>query len=338
MTGEAEATKWISPETERILSQRARDKANVTRWDLDVAVFLFGVLAVVIILLFQGIGVGIVVPVSVFGLASVWLVGWRRGRQAYQRFYDEELTKHPDEWKDYYRILGISPSAESEAIIAAYERLSHVYDEALSDEAKSIPLYSLMRKEVNKAYQGRSEPVRRTAYDRVFWLRYNVHTTRINESDKQEILALMKSIAHDVQRALEGKSWISWRIPGWGKVTRQVVLAVVIALLFILLGGTSFAFAKPEHALATPFKGIAITLTKASAGAVHLIEYVRGIAAMQERSIVATAVQSMRVDTDLKRITPVVMSTNDMACFPSREDSLFPGYLETRFSQVQIHS
>lgn len=333
MTEEAEVTKWISPETGRILSQRARDRANDARWDLDVAVFLFGVLAIVIILQFQGTGVGIVAPVSVFGLASVWLVGWRRGRQAYQRFYDEELTKHPDEWKDYYKILGISPSAQSKAIVAAYERLSHIYDEALSDEARSIPAYSLMRKETNEAHQVLSNPVTRTAYDRVFWLRYNVESAEIPESDKQEIIAFAQSIAHNMQHVSEGKRWVSWRIPGWSKITGQVVLAVAIALLLILSGGTSLAFAKPEHVLATPFKGIAITLTKASAGAIDLIEDVRGIVALYERSIVSTALQSMRVDAGLKQITPLVVSTNDMACFPSQEHPLFPDYLETRFSQ-----
>ncbi|GAH25647.1 unnamed protein product, partial [marine sediment metagenome] len=29
----------------------------------------------------------------------VWLVGWRRGRQLYQRFYDEELSKLGQEVK-----------------------------------------------------------------------------------------------------------------------------------------------------------------------------------------------------------------------------------------------
>ena len=48
---------------------------------------------IVIILLFQGVEVEIVSPVAVFGLAMVWLVGWRQGRQLYQRFYDEELFK-----------------------------------------------------------------------------------------------------------------------------------------------------------------------------------------------------------------------------------------------------
>lgn len=35
----------------------------------------------------------IVASIAVFGLAMVWLVGWRRGRQLYQRFYEEELLK-----------------------------------------------------------------------------------------------------------------------------------------------------------------------------------------------------------------------------------------------------
>ncbi len=96
---EAEATKEISPEVERTASQRARDRAAAARWDLDIAVFLFAVLIIVIILLFQEIGIEIVAPVAIFGLAMVWLVGWRRGRQLYQRFYDEELLKLKQELK-----------------------------------------------------------------------------------------------------------------------------------------------------------------------------------------------------------------------------------------------
>ncbi|MBA7670411.1 hypothetical protein ES703_78557 [subsurface metagenome] len=33
------------------------------------------------------------ITITSWGLAMVWLVGWRRGRQLYQRFYDEELSK-----------------------------------------------------------------------------------------------------------------------------------------------------------------------------------------------------------------------------------------------------
>ena len=100
MTDEAEVTKPVSPEMERTAMQRAKDKASAARWDLDIAVFLFAVLIIVVILLFQDIGIEIVAPIAIFGLAMVWLVGWRRGRQLYQRFYDEELARMEQESKE----------------------------------------------------------------------------------------------------------------------------------------------------------------------------------------------------------------------------------------------
>ena len=90
---EAKVTQPASPEMKRTAAQRARDRANAARWDLDIAVFLFAILIIVTILLFQDIGVEVVSPVALFGLAMVWVVGWRRGKQLYQRFYDEELAK-----------------------------------------------------------------------------------------------------------------------------------------------------------------------------------------------------------------------------------------------------
>ncbi len=99
MMDEAEATKQVSPETEKLAAQRARDRAREARWDLNIAIFLFAVLIIVIILLFQEIGIEVVAPIAIFGLAMVWLVGWRRGRQLYQRFYDEELADLEQELK-----------------------------------------------------------------------------------------------------------------------------------------------------------------------------------------------------------------------------------------------
>ncbi len=90
---EAESTRSVSPDMERTAVRRARDRAGAARWDLDIAVFLFAVLIIIIILLFQDIRIEVVAPIAIFGLAMVWLVGWRRGRQLYQRFYDEELSK-----------------------------------------------------------------------------------------------------------------------------------------------------------------------------------------------------------------------------------------------------
>ena len=102
MTDEAEAEVivGISREMERTASQRAWDRARNARWDLNIAIFLFAVLILVIILAtYTKMGIEVVAPVALFGLAMVWLVGWRRGKQLYQRFYDEELSKMEQDLK-----------------------------------------------------------------------------------------------------------------------------------------------------------------------------------------------------------------------------------------------
>ncbi len=89
---EAKDSKQLSPVIERLASQRAKDKANIAKWGLNVVILLFAILIIIIVLTSQGIGINVVAPVAIFGLAVVWLMGWRRGRQLYQRFYSEELS------------------------------------------------------------------------------------------------------------------------------------------------------------------------------------------------------------------------------------------------------
>ncbi len=93
MADKAEVPEQAGQEVEQLAAQRAGERSRAARWDLDVAVFLFAILIIIVILLFQGVGIEIVAPVAIFGLAMVWLVGWRRGRQLYQSFYNEELSK-----------------------------------------------------------------------------------------------------------------------------------------------------------------------------------------------------------------------------------------------------
>ena len=87
------SNEQLSPELEQRVAQRARGRANAARWNLNVLIFLFAIVIMVIILAtYTKVGIEIVTPVAVFGLAMAWLVGWRQGRQLYQRFYDEELS------------------------------------------------------------------------------------------------------------------------------------------------------------------------------------------------------------------------------------------------------
>ncbi len=78
-------------------AQRARERAGSARWDLNILVFLFAILIIILILLFEGVALEIVAPIAFFGLAMVWLVGWRQGKQLYERFYNEELSKYDED-------------------------------------------------------------------------------------------------------------------------------------------------------------------------------------------------------------------------------------------------
>ncbi len=89
----AETPEQVNPQVEGVAAQRARDRAKIGRWDLNIAIFLFAVLILVIILAtYTKAGIEIVALVALFGLSMVWLVGWSRERQLYQRFYEEELA------------------------------------------------------------------------------------------------------------------------------------------------------------------------------------------------------------------------------------------------------
>ena len=93
MVDEAEVTEQVIIEMEPMAIHKARIRAKGAMWDLDVAVFLFAILALIIILRLGEIEIEIVGPVATFGLAVGWLMGWRHGRQLYWSFYNEELVK-----------------------------------------------------------------------------------------------------------------------------------------------------------------------------------------------------------------------------------------------------
>jgi len=89
---EAEDTKQLNVRMESLAMQMASNRANVAKWGLNVAIFLFAILITIIILISLGIGIEIVAPLAILGLATVWVIGWRRGHQLFQHFYTEELS------------------------------------------------------------------------------------------------------------------------------------------------------------------------------------------------------------------------------------------------------
>ncbi len=105
-------------ERERLAIQRAKDRARTARWDLNIAIFIFSVLIIVIILLFQGVPLEIVAPVAIFGLGMVWLVGWRQGNQLFERYCEEELAR-----LEYERTRDVAETIEGAVRKAIRERL-----------------------------------------------------------------------------------------------------------------------------------------------------------------------------------------------------------------------
>ena len=115
---EEQASERGNKEKERLAIQRAKDRARTARWDLNIAIFLFVVLIIVIILLFQGVVLEIVAPLAAFGLGMVWLTGWRQGRQMFERFCEEELAR-----LEYERTRKIEETVEDAVRKAILRRL-----------------------------------------------------------------------------------------------------------------------------------------------------------------------------------------------------------------------
>ncbi|MFC1916441.1 response regulator transcription factor [Chloroflexota bacterium] len=88
---DAEETKQYSQEVELVAMQVARSKTNIAQWSLSIAIFLFGLLFSIIIMVSLEVDAIIVSVLAILGLIIVWYIGWNRGRQMYQRFYVEAL-------------------------------------------------------------------------------------------------------------------------------------------------------------------------------------------------------------------------------------------------------
>ncbi len=91
--GKAEVTGHVTSDLERTAALRARDSANTAKWDLNVAIFLFAVLIVVMMMSFGEAPLEAVAPVAVIGLAMAWFMGRQKGKKLYRRLYEEELSR-----------------------------------------------------------------------------------------------------------------------------------------------------------------------------------------------------------------------------------------------------
>lgn len=67
---DATAAKWVRPKARQGAIWRAKERANAARWNLEAAIFLFAVLAIVLLLSFEGSDIWVTASVAIFGLAG----------------------------------------------------------------------------------------------------------------------------------------------------------------------------------------------------------------------------------------------------------------------------
>ena len=235
-------------------------------------------------------------------------------------------------WKNYYQILQVSPAAELKDITTGYGRLAKLYRYLLSEKINESQAFLVRITDIDEAYEFLSDSDRRVAYDQVFKAKCRSGEAEAEEPTTEQIV---DSIALVAQEVSERRVSVKWRVMAWSMAAQRAIVMAIISLLLIIVGGSSLAFAKPDHILATPFRDAVTTIGEASYSSVGVLEEIRGVVAAYERNIVSMALQSMRVTEGLRVVPAVTVSTNDMAYFPSPEHCLFPDYLDKRFSQFK---
>jgi len=73
---------------------------------------------VVIILIARGMDTNLVGGLAALGLITVWIVGWRRGKYLYERFYVEELSSQTS--KTAEGIATVEPLTDREIQVLNY--------------------------------------------------------------------------------------------------------------------------------------------------------------------------------------------------------------------------
>jgi DNA-binding NarL/FixJ family response regulator len=79
---------------ERLLRDRARQRAAPLRWNIQSVVLSYSVLAAVIIMSLQDVNLLITVLTAVLGLGLVWLSSWLRIKKFENAFYQEEVDNY----------------------------------------------------------------------------------------------------------------------------------------------------------------------------------------------------------------------------------------------------
>jgi DNA-binding NarL/FixJ family response regulator len=91
---EANSSDSRNMSIQRLLRQRARERAAPLRWNINSVLLSYSVLAAVIIMSLEGVDLLITVLTAVLGLGLVWLSSWSRLKKFENTFYQEEVDNY----------------------------------------------------------------------------------------------------------------------------------------------------------------------------------------------------------------------------------------------------
>lgn len=91
---EASSSNSRNASIQRLLRERARERAAPLRWNIQSVILSYSVLAAVIIMSLQGVDLLITVLTAVLGLGLVWFSSWLRLKKFENTFYQEEVDNY----------------------------------------------------------------------------------------------------------------------------------------------------------------------------------------------------------------------------------------------------
>jgi len=91
---EANSSDSRNMSIQRLLRQRASERAAPLRWNIHSAILSYSVLAAVIIMSLKDVNLLITALTAVLGLGLVWLSSWLRIKKFENTFYQEEVDNY----------------------------------------------------------------------------------------------------------------------------------------------------------------------------------------------------------------------------------------------------
>lgn len=81
---------------QRLLRQRAKERAAPLRWSVDSVILGYVCLATVIIMSLKEVALAITILTALLGIALVWLSSWLRIRKLENKFHEEEVDDYAE--------------------------------------------------------------------------------------------------------------------------------------------------------------------------------------------------------------------------------------------------